>query len=74
MSNLIREEIAEFIRLVRNGAYTSDMITEEILSKIEKYYVSKEIIEQRIYSCLEEQSKYHEDYAEGLHRLEMMLK
>jgi len=32
----LRKEISDFIRLTRNGAYTSDMITSDILDMIEK--------------------------------------
>jgi hypothetical protein len=32
----LRKEISDFIRLTRNGAYTSDMITSDILTMIER--------------------------------------
>ena len=32
----LRNEIADYIRLIRNGAFTSDMIATDILQMIEK--------------------------------------
>ena len=36
MTDILREEIADYIRLIRNGAFTSDMIATDILQMIEK--------------------------------------
>lgn len=49
-----------------------DIISDDVNSW-EKTYEILELIDSRIDSCLEEQSKYHEDYTEGLHRLKEML-
>ena len=52
-------------------------IRNSIPNSIQDEYLADEIInefERIIDSVLEEQSKYHEDYAEGLHRLQSMLK
>lgn len=61
----LREEIENYLdRFSGRGPNIIDNYDVDDLIKI---------FVKRIDSCLEEQSKYHEDYAEGLHRLKEML-
>ena len=68
MTNTFRDEIIYWINDHCEGNETGLYGVTEAADDIIK------AIERKIDIVLEEQSKYHEDYAEGLHSLQRLLK